>query len=159
MEIGVIDEMPGLAPAHVMTLRLDRPVISLADLIRARVEVEVERLEAVRVGAQAALTAEEAMFRARVSQFLVMPDAVERALNGDRGAYGPGVRALQQRRNEGGDLSLDSAAMVAVALDAFQRGAFFVLTGERQLIDLDEEIDIARTTDVTFIKLTPLKGG
>ena len=60
-----------------------------------------------------------------------MPNVAECDLNGDRGAYGPSTCALPQRRDEHGDLCLDCTAMV----------------------------DVARTTDVTFLKLTPLKGG
>ena len=47
----------------------------------------------------------------------------------------------------------------AAAERAFQDGRYFVLLNDRQAENLDETIDLARTTEVTFLLLTPLKGG
>ena len=46
-----------------------------------------------------------------------------------------------------------------VAIDAFGRNGFFILVDGRQVTELDEELRMTGTTDVTFIKLTPLIGG
>ena len=45
------------------------------------------------------------------------------------------------------------------AITAFQRNGFFVLVNGRQAIELDEEISVADTEDVAFVKLMPLVGG
>lgn len=45
------------------------------------------------------------------------------------------------------------------ALAAFERNGFMLFADGRQLSDLDETITIMPRTDVTFIRLVPLKGG
>ncbi|MDX8438426.1 hypothetical protein [Mesorhizobium australafricanum] len=45
------------------------------------------------------------------------------------------------------------------ALSAFQKNGFMLFADARQLSDLDETIAIMPRTDVTFIRLVPLKGG
>lgn len=45
------------------------------------------------------------------------------------------------------------------ALAAFAGNGFLVLTGERQLTDLDEEIEPTPDLEITFLKLVPLVGG
>ncbi|WP_329118302.1 hypothetical protein [Streptomyces sp. NBC_01465] len=45
------------------------------------------------------------------------------------------------------------------ALTAFGRNGFVVLVGERQVEELDEEIELPAGTEVTFLKLVPLVGG
>jgi hypothetical protein len=46
-----------------------------------------------------------------------------------------------------------------MALAAFQGNGFFVLIDEIQAEELDQEVVIAATTTVAFIKLVPLVGG
>jgi hypothetical protein len=53
--------------------------------------------------------------------------------------------------------TLDRA--VAVAFEGFHRNAYFVTVDGRQVTDLDAEIAIAPTTDITFVRLMPLVGG
>lgn len=45
------------------------------------------------------------------------------------------------------------------AVEAFQRGRFLVLVGDRQVTNLDEEIELKLETEVTFVRLVPLVGG
>ncbi|WP_329022428.1 hypothetical protein [Streptomyces sp. NBC_00690] len=45
------------------------------------------------------------------------------------------------------------------AIKAFGRNGFLVLVGERQISELDEVVCLAKTTEVTFLKLVPLVGG
>jgi hypothetical protein len=45
------------------------------------------------------------------------------------------------------------------AIDAFQRSRYFVLVGNQQPIDLDEEIVLRPDTEVTFVRLVYLAGG
>ncbi|MDQ7908083.1 hypothetical protein RB614_26500 [Phytohabitans sp. ZYX-F-186] len=45
------------------------------------------------------------------------------------------------------------------ALEAFQRNGFVVLVGDRQVTELDHEVELSARTEVTFLKLVPLVGG
>jgi hypothetical protein len=54
---------------------------------------------------------------------------------------------------------LDWQAQAAAALDSFQRNGFFVFVGNRQVADLDEELTLAETEEVSFVRLVPLVGG
>jgi hypothetical protein len=111
-------------------LRNDVPnPILLRDLIRHRVREEVAR------------------FNARPSPHfngLVQPTDSERTLNG---------YALRRPRR------LDPEAQAKIALDAFTRNGFFVFVGDRQVDDLDEELTLADTDVVSFVRLVPLVGG
>ncbi|MEU9956146.1 hypothetical protein [Streptomyces sp. NPDC050982] len=103
--------------------------LALRELIRRRVFQEV------------------AEFNARtpeVFQGLVQPKDTERVLNG---------YALRTPRR------IDPEAQTDLALNAFAGNGFLVLVGDRQLTDLDEEIEPALGTEVTFLKLVALVGG
>ncbi|MFF7203362.1 MULTISPECIES: hypothetical protein [unclassified Streptomyces] len=54
---------------------------------------------------------------------------------------------------------MDPEAQCALALAAFERNGFLILVGDRQVEDLDEEIELRLDTEVTFLKLVPLVGG
>lgn len=54
---------------------------------------------------------------------------------------------------------VDPDAQTALALGAFERNGFLVLVGDRQITELDEEIDLPLGTEVTFLKLVALVGG
>ncbi|MGW6706081.1 hypothetical protein ACWGDE_14485 [Streptomyces sp. NPDC054956] len=58
---------------------------------------------------------------------------------------------------EGG--RVDPRAQAEAAFAAFARNGFLVLVGDRQITDLDEEIDLPLGTEVTFLKLVALVGG
>lgn len=45
------------------------------------------------------------------------------------------------------------------ACEAFERKRVFVLIGDRQAATLDEEIDVSRDIEVTFVRLVLLAGG
>jgi len=45
------------------------------------------------------------------------------------------------------------------AVEAFGRGRFLVLVGERQAAGLDEQLDLSAATELTFLTLVPLVGG
>ena len=45
------------------------------------------------------------------------------------------------------------------AVDAFGRNGFFVLVGDRQVEDLDEELTLDEAAHVAFIRLVQLVGG
>jgi hypothetical protein len=75
---------------------------------------------------------------------LVQPTDAEQELNGWR------LRAPRR-------ISWEEQADVAE--EAFGRNGFFVLVGDRQVDDLDEELALTADTDVAFVRLTPLVGG
>ena len=49
--------------------------------------------------------------------------------------------------------------VVAAAEAGFVTGRYYLLLDDRQAVDLDEQIDLARTGSATFLLITPLKGG
>ena len=48
---------------------------------------------------------------------------------------------------------------VAAALEGFRRNAFFVTVDDRQVTDLDAGILLRPETEITFIRLVPLRSG
>jgi hypothetical protein len=54
---------------------------------------------------------------------------------------------------------LDWEKQAAAALDSFRHNGFFVFVGDRQVTDLDEELTLAETDEVSFVRLVPLAGG
>lgn len=109
-------------------------------------EIAEERL-AVRELIRRRVFQEVAEFNARtptVFQGLVQPEDTERVLNG---------YALRTPRR------IDPETQTDLALKAFAGNGFLVLVGDRQVTELDEEIDLVLGTEVTFLKLVPLVGG
>ncbi len=45
------------------------------------------------------------------------------------------------------------------ALKAFTANGLIVLVGDRQVTELDEEVEVTADTEVTFLRLIPLVGG
>jgi hypothetical protein len=122
--------------------RLDLPSerITARDLIRCRIEADV----ALHNAAQEANPS---------NGWLVTPGAVERALNGPRGVYGPGAEARKSMN------LIKSEPLIAVALEAFARNGFFMIFDGRQIVDLDEVLTVEPDSAVTFLRLVPLVGG
>lgn len=54
---------------------------------------------------------------------------------------------------------VDWEKQLATALRAFESNGFFILVGDRQIAELDEEIEVGPETEVSFVKLVPLVGG
>ncbi|MFI7135092.1 hypothetical protein ACIBQ1_56185 [Nonomuraea sp. NPDC050153] len=103
--------------------------ISARELVRLRVREEVARHNA----------APSHHFRG-----LVKPSDAEVELNG--------YRMRTARR-------LDWAKQADAAEAAFTRNGFLLLVGNRQIEDLDTEIDLTVDPVVSFVKLVPLVGG
>lgn len=103
--------------------------VRLGELIRLRVREEVARYNAS---------------PAAVFSGLVQPDGSQRVPDG---------YLLQVPR------ALDWQAHAEAALRAFARNSFFVLVGDRQVDDLDEELTLAETDVVRFVRLVALAGG
>lgn len=117
----------------------EKATITVRDLIRARVELELERVS------------DQSRF---ALGGLVVPDAVETALNGERGSYGFGG-ILARRAAEPSALN----RLVTEAEKGFTSGRYYLLLGDRQAEALDEVIELDRTGEATFLLLTPLQGG
>jgi hypothetical protein len=103
--------------------------LSARELIRRRVFQEVAEYNA----------RQPEVFRG-----LVQPTDAERTLNG--------YRLRTPRR-------LDPEAQCERAMDAFRRNGFLLLVADRQVEELDDEVDLPAGTEVVFLKLVPLVGG
>lgn len=114
-------------------IRFPKARASVRELIRARVELEVERQ----------------------GDKVVARGPAESAPGGDRGAYGFGSIFLRVRGKQSGDLE----SLVEEAERGFALGRYFILLDDRQAESLDDEIDLDRTGEATFLLLTPLQGG
>lgn len=66
---------------------------------------------------------------------------------------------LERRINNKSKPRIDVEKQVYVALDAFNKNGFFILIDNEQVEELDQKFLIDETTNVSFIKLTPLVGG
>ena len=75
---------------------------------------------------------------------LVQPTDAEKTLNGFK--VRPGRR-------------LDPEKQFERAIESFYRNGFLVLVNDRQVDELEEEIEVRPDTTVTFLKLVPLVGG
>jgi hypothetical protein len=80
--------------------------------------------------------------RARHVRGLVQPTEAERLLNGN-----------PRRRR------LDWEQQYERALQAFRKNGFLILVNDRQLEDLDEQIELRSDTRISFLRLVPLVGG
>lgn len=127
--LKIWDETPGQGKRAAAELKLASERITAADLIRRRVEAEVE--------AHNAKT--DAVFRG-----LIQPTESERVLNGFK---------LKKRRR------LDPENQVKAALEAFASNGFVLLFDDRQIEDSDDFITVTPTSEATFLKLVPLVGG
>ena len=72
---------------------------------------------------------------------LVQPTEKEIALNDDKG------------------MRLNSEKHITRALTAFCTNGFVLLVDDRQVDDLDDEVELNEASVVTFLRLTPLVGG
>jgi hypothetical protein len=159
MDIAILDETVGLEREAVLSIAVEKPIITARELIELRIELEIEHLELAQIDSAKRDERANALYLEKVKRFLVIPDCLEKQLNGDRGAYGPGTKSLPMRTDNREVLKPDINAMVEAAFSAFERGGFFLLAGDRQILDLDEELSFPDTAEVTFLKITPLQGG
>jgi hypothetical protein len=150
--LGVYDaQRPGAERELRHRLALPSERITARDLIRCRIEADValhNAAESARV--EARIAADE---DGSAGAWLVKPGEVERALNGPRGAYGPGVPARKS------PVLVRSEPLVAAALAAFARSGLFMIFDGRQIEDLDEVLTVEPDSAVTFLRLVPLVGG
>jgi hypothetical protein len=129
MKIVVTDTTPTGTETGRLLLEDVPAAVTLRDVIRHRVREEVARYNA----------GPGVRFNG-----LVQPTDAECTANG--------YELRRPRR-------LDWQAQAAVALDSFQHNGFFVFVGDRQVTDLDEQLTLVETDEVSFVRLVPLVGG
>ena len=127
--ITIRDELSAGGQADEWSLEFLTERVSVRELIRGRVYQEVVEQNAGRSGPV---------------RRLVQPTDAERALNG---------RSVPTRP------SLDWEQHYDRAVRAFQRNGFLLLIDDRQVDNLDEEIELRTDTRVTFLRLVPVAGG
>ncbi|MFN8559811.1 MAG: hypothetical protein U0531_21505 [Dehalococcoidia bacterium] len=127
--VTVIDEAPGGGRSSELTLEFLDERVSVRELIRARVYQEVSEYNAR---------------RPEIFRGLVQPSDAERTLNGFR---------LRRAR------ALDWEAQYQRALQAFRHNGIIILVDDRQVMELDEVVDLRHNSTVTFLRLMPLVGG
>jgi hypothetical protein len=108
---------------------LDAGPLTLRDLIRSRLQQEVERYN-------------QAL--PETFQGLVQPDESEQILNGFR---------MKTKR------PLDWDVQCRRAYSSFERNGFLVLVDGKQVTELDSRFDLHHDSEIEFIKLVPLAGG
>jgi hypothetical protein len=129
MAVTIRDETATGRPTGHVVV-IDIPgTITLRELIRLRIREEVARYNAGPTDR---------------FQGLVRPTEAEEDLNGYR---------MRSRR------FIDWEQQAGAAIEAFTHNGFFVLVGDRQVDDLDEELDLDEASDVAFVRLVPLAGG
>jgi hypothetical protein len=111
------------------TLEVLTARITVRDLIRTRVANEVRDYN----------LSQPEYFRG-----LVQPTDAESTLNGFR---------MRKRRK------IDPEKQFELALRAFYTNGFILLVDDKQVEELEEEIEVRPDTTVTFLKLVPLVGG
>ena len=127
--ITVYDETTSGGRTNELTLEFLNERVSVRELIRSRVYQEVTE------------------YNARMPEYyrgLVQPTDAERVLNGYR---------VRERRK------LDWEAQYQKAIQAFQGNGFMILVDDRQVDELDAEVELRHDSTVTFLKLVPLVGG
>jgi hypothetical protein len=128
--LKTVDQVLGAPLAEGPQLTFEVGSITARELVRARVELEVERYNS------------NAPQSGTVS--LVTPAPEERELNGARRA----PRRL-----------LNAERQIEVALEAVRKGRVIILFNGAQVSDLDAPLLVTPVSEARFLKLVPLVGG
>ncbi|MFI7061803.1 hypothetical protein ACIBL3_12525 [Kribbella sp. NPDC050124] len=93
-------------------------------------------------------------FRDEVARFNAAPQPVFTGLVMPEGGLPTeaGFRLPEQRR-------LDWEQQADRAIEAFERNGFFVLLDDRQVTELDAELELTADSDIRFVRLVQLVGG
>lgn len=120
-----------------INLKIASARISAREIIRQRVFVEVAEIN------------EQRMSHERTRSFLIGVEegSAEDALN----RHSPRERRASHL--------LDAEEEFAKAVTGFQTNRFIMLLDDRQVQNLDEDLTVVPDSEVTFLHLTPLKGG
>ncbi len=122
-----VDETTSGVRRDAWRLAVAEERLTLRELIRRRVHREV---------------AEHNAGRPEAFHGLVRPTPAERTLNGYRQPEAHGA--------------VDPERQFLGAVEAFGRNGFLVLVGDRQVEELDAELDLRADTEVGFVNLTRL---
>lgn len=128
--LKITDENISGIVSNEITLIFDKERITLADIIKQRVEHEIKLIN-------------DKFFDS--DKNLVMPSYDKLALSK------PSIRDKTPQ--------IDIEKQTYVALDGFQKNMFFVLINDTQIENLEEEFLIDSINTVNFIKLNQLVGG
>ena len=129
MNILIIDELLNGSIINQFEIKIENETISTEELIKKRVTQEVEN------------------YNNKLPEYykgLVEPTDAEKTLNGFK---------LRNRQ------MIDPEKQVYIALDAFQKNAFFILVDNIQIEDLNQVLAVNEHSKISFLKLTPLIGG
>jgi hypothetical protein len=127
--VSIVDETTAGREHDAWHLEILEERLPLREVVRRRVFQEVAEHNARRPGE----------FRG-----LVRPTHTERELNGGR--------TSEHRR-------VDPHRQYDRAVEAFGRNGFVVLVDDRQVDDLDTQVELRAGTEITFLRLVPLVGG
>lgn len=127
--LTVRDETTPGKADRTFTLEFPSERITVRELIRERVYQEVDDYN---------------RRLPEVFKGLVQPTDAERDLNG--------YRLKKPRR-------IDWKSQFEKAVEAFEHSRVLVLVDDRQAASLEDQVEIGRGTEVTFLRLTPLVGG
>ncbi len=127
--LTVRDETPFGETTGALTLEFLTERVTARELIRSRVYQEVTEYNAQQSG----------LFKG-----LVQPRDAERTREG--------FRLRTPRR-------IDWVEQYELALASFARNGFLILVDDRQVTDLDAELELRHDTEVSFVRLVLLVGG
>ena len=127
--LTIHDETASGQTTNTFTLECLNERLTVRELIRARIYQEVRDYN---------------LNQPECFRGLVQPTEAERVLNGYK---------LRDRRK------IDWEEQYQGALEAFGRNGFFVLVGDKQAENLEQEFEVKVDTEVSFVKLLPLVGG
>ena len=130
MTLTIKDETMTGSVLNTVELDFFNDIVTVKDIIKSRVTAEVKLYNQQK----------NVIFNG-----LVQPTAAERQLNG----------TFKSRVHK----TIDAEKQVYIALDAFQKNAFFVLIDDRQVESLEQAVVLKRDMMISFVKLTPLVGG
>jgi hypothetical protein len=131
--VTITDESGSGRVAGALTLDGVDERITLRDLVRTRVREEVARYNSQRQDG-----------RGDVFAGLVRPEGATPTRDGF---------LMPDRR------FIDWEQQADRAVQAFTKNGFFVLVGDRQVTDLDEELQLTAGSDIRFVRLVQLVGG
>ncbi|EDP97205.1 hypothetical protein U8527_02620 [Kordia algicida OT-1] len=129
MTITIKDESLTGDILNQIQIAVENEIVTVKDIITARVSAEVKA------------------YNKKLPEYfkgLIRPTASEKTLNGYK---------LKKRKK------IDIEQQTFIAFDAFQKNGYLVLIDDQQAESLEQEVLVAKTTTVSFVKLTPLVGG
>jgi len=137
----ISDEKLGRPKEPALTIHCLTEALTVRELIRQRVYQEVQDYNH-------SVATESSK---PLPKLLVTPTEMETRLNARSPNIAPN-RPSKRREIRWED-------QFELACRAFESNGFFVLIGDRQAEELDEEFSVALDTEIIFVKLVPLVGG